>query len=202
MGVGRVGGGGKRGGAGAAKGGGSCGQGRGRQLRRQGSASLNLLVSASGLVGGGEIAGQRRCAASDPVTAGALDVARMLKSGQIKTKEEATRKLVGDILREKVNLKPKALASKIADQLAGRPATQPGAQSACGSGLRTGNRTRAWEPSTRGSDREPNAGTRRKYGTVRAEPCVSGAQAVQRHARDGRARLVRPGRPARGRRAV
>jgi hypothetical protein len=117
MGVGRVGGGGKRGGAGAAKGGAPAGKAGGGSFGGKVGKSESL-VGASGLVGGGNVG---NVAASDPVTAGALDVARMLKSGQIKTKEEATRKLVGDILREKVNLKSKALASKIADQLADDP---------------------------------------------------------------------------------
>ncbi len=55
------------------------------------------------------------------MTAQALDIARQLKSGQIKTREEATKKLVADILREKVRMQSKALTQKIADQLQDDP---------------------------------------------------------------------------------
>jgi hypothetical protein len=114
MGVGRIGGGGKRGGAGGVKGGAPAGKAGGGSFGGKVGKSESL-VGASGLVGGGNVA------AADPITAGALDIARMLKSGQIKSKEEATRKLVGDILREKVRLQSKALTAKIADQLADDP---------------------------------------------------------------------------------
>ena len=73
------------------------------------------LVAPSGLVGSSNVQ------AADPVTAQALDIARQLKSGQIKSKEEATKKLVADILREKVRLQSKALTQKISDQLTNDP---------------------------------------------------------------------------------
>lgn len=75
------------------------------------------VEKASGLVG----ASAGGVAATDPVTVKALDIARQLKAGQIKTKEEATRKLVSDILREKVRLQSAALTQKIADQLKDDP---------------------------------------------------------------------------------
>jgi hypothetical protein len=75
------------------------------------------VEKASGLVG----AAAGGVAAADPVTVQALDIARQLKAGTIKTKEEATRKLVADILREKVRLQSKALTQKIADQLKDDP---------------------------------------------------------------------------------
>ena len=73
------------------------------------------LVAPSGLVGSSNVQ------ATDPVTAQALDIARQLKNGQIKSKEEATKKLVADILREKVRLQSKALTQKISDQLTNDP---------------------------------------------------------------------------------
>ncbi len=73
------------------------------------------LVAPSGLVGTSNVQGP------DPVTAQALDIARQLKAGQIKTKEEATKKLVADILKEKVRLQSKALTQKITDQLQNDP---------------------------------------------------------------------------------
>ncbi len=76
------------------------------------------LQGPSGLVQGGNVQ------ATDPVQATALDIARQLKSGQLKTKDEATKKLVADILREKVRLQSKALTNKIADQLQDDPRLQ------------------------------------------------------------------------------
>jgi len=114
MGVGRVGGGGKRGGAGGVKGGAPAGKSGGAGFGGKVGKSESL-VGASGLVGGGNVG------AADPVTAGALDIARMLKAGQIKTKEEATKKLVANILRDKVKMQSKALTDKISDQLQGDP---------------------------------------------------------------------------------
>jgi hypothetical protein len=110
----RVGRGGKAGGAGGAKGAGPAGKAGGGGFAGKVGKSESL-VGASGLVGGGNV-GQ-----ADPVTAGALDIARMLKAGQIKTKEEATKKLVANILRDKVRMQSKALTDKISDQLQGDP---------------------------------------------------------------------------------
>lgn len=73
------------------------------------------LVAPSGLVASSNVQ------AADPVTAQALDIARQLKSGQIKSKEEATKKLVADILQTKVRLQSKALTQKITDQLQNDP---------------------------------------------------------------------------------
>src|SRR5581483_3164505 len=114
MGVGRVGRGGPKGGAGGVKGGAPAGKAGGAGFAGKLGKSESL-VGASGLVGGGNVG------ASDPVTAGALDIARMLKAGQIKTKEEATKKLVANILRDKVRTQSKALTDKIASELQGDP---------------------------------------------------------------------------------
>src|SRR5262249_22666927 len=114
MGVGGVRGGGRRGGAGGVKGGGPVGGAKGRGLAGKVDASQGL-VGASGLVQGGNVG------AADPVTANALNIARLLKSGQIKSKEEATKKLVADILKEKVRMQSRALTKKIADTLQDDP---------------------------------------------------------------------------------
>ena len=114
MAVGGVRGGGKKGGAGGVKGGGAVG-------KAGGSSFGGKVDKAESLVGPSGLVGSSNVAAADPVTAQALDIARQLKSGQIKTKEEATQKLVADILREKVRLQSKALTQKIADQLADDP---------------------------------------------------------------------------------
>jgi hypothetical protein len=106
----------KKGGAGGVSGGGGAG-GVGKAGKAFGARvdKAESLVAPSGLVGSSSVQ------AADPVTAQALDIARQLKSGQIKTKEEATKKLVADILREKVRLQSKALTQKISDQLQNDP---------------------------------------------------------------------------------
>jgi hypothetical protein len=116
MGVGLVGGGGRKGGAGGAggaKGGGAAGKAGGGFAGKVGKGEG--LVGPSGLVGGGNVGG------ADPVSAQALDIARMLKSGEIKTRQEATKRLVATILRDKVKSQSKTLQSKIADVLQDDP---------------------------------------------------------------------------------
>lgn len=105
---------------GGAAGGVRGGSGAGGVGKAQGAFGAKVdkaesLVAPSGVVGSSNVQGP------DPVTAQALDIARQLKSGQIKTKEEATKKLVADILREKVRLQSKALTQKITDQLGDDP---------------------------------------------------------------------------------
>lgn len=114
MGVGGVKGGGRKGAAGGVKGGGPVGGAKGAGFAGK-VDKAESLVGASGLVAGGNVE------ATDPVTANALDIARQLKSGQIKTKEEATKKLVADILREKVRMQSRALTDKISAQLQDDP---------------------------------------------------------------------------------
>jgi hypothetical protein len=110
MAVGKVGGGGRKGAAGGAKGAGAVG--------KTGAASFGGKVDkAESLVGPSGLVGSSNVAAADPVTAQALDIARQLKSGQIKTREEATKKLVAEVLKEKVRMQSKALTQKIADAL-------------------------------------------------------------------------------------
>ena len=110
MAVGKVGGGGRKGGAGGAKGAGAVGKAGGASFGGK-VGKAESLVGPSGLVGSSNVV------AADPVSAQALDIARQLKSGQIKTREEATKKLVAEVLKEKVRMQSKALTQKIADAL-------------------------------------------------------------------------------------
>ncbi len=59
--------------------------------------------------------------AANPVVAQALDIARQMKAGQIKSRDEATKKLVQDILRDKVRTQSKQLTEKIVEQLKDDP---------------------------------------------------------------------------------
>jgi hypothetical protein len=58
---------------------------------------------------------------SDPITAQALAISKQLKNGDFKSKDEATRKLVAEVLREKLRMKSAALTSKIAEALQDDP---------------------------------------------------------------------------------
>jgi len=106
--VGRKGAGGAKGTGGAAK---ASGKGFGVKVDRTGSMSgASREVSASSEV-----------AAADPVTPQALEIARQLKNGTLKNKEEAAKKLVQEILREKLRVKSFALSSKIAEAIQDDP---------------------------------------------------------------------------------
>lgn len=76
------------------------------------------LVGPSGLVGSGNVQGPQ---ATDPITAQALAIAKQLKNGDFKSKDEATRKLIAEVLKEKLRMKSAALTSKIADALQDDP---------------------------------------------------------------------------------
>lgn len=107
----------KGGAAGGVKGSG----GAGSVGKTQGAGFAGKVDKAESLVGPSGLVGSSNVQGPDPVTAQALDIARQLKNGQIKTKEEATKKLVADILKEKVRLQSKALTQKITDQLGDDP---------------------------------------------------------------------------------
>lgn len=115
--VSRVGGGGRKGGVGGAKGAGPVG-------KTGGAGFADKVGKSESLVGPSRMAGTSNVAAADPVTAQALDIARQLKSGAIKTKEEATRRLVADILKEKVRMQSKALTARISESLTDDPRLQ------------------------------------------------------------------------------
>jgi hypothetical protein len=71
--------------------------------------------------GAGEVGAAGPLEATDPVTAQALELIRQLKTGQLKSRDEATRKLVSDILRQKVRTQSKHLTDWIVDQLKDDP---------------------------------------------------------------------------------
>ncbi|MFZ5469602.1 MAG: hypothetical protein ACOZIN_09210 [Myxococcota bacterium] len=113
----RVGGGGKKGGVGGPKG--ATGATKTGKVSFGGKIDKTEAVErTSGVVGAGGVGGVQ---AADPVTTQALDIARLLKSGQIKSKEEATKKLVAEVLREKVRMQSRALTDRIADTLQDDP---------------------------------------------------------------------------------
>ncbi|WP_233576529.1 hypothetical protein [Citreicoccus inhibens] len=57
----------------------------------------------------------------DPIAAQAFAIARRLKNGGFKNKEEATKALVSEVLEEKLRMKSDALTSRIADALQDDP---------------------------------------------------------------------------------
>lgn len=65
--------------------------------------------------------GSANVQAVDPLSSQAMSIARQLKAGQIASKEEATKKLVADILKEKLRMQSKALTQRIADTLQDDP---------------------------------------------------------------------------------
>lgn len=104
-----VGRGGKSGGAGRATGAqGPAKSGFGAKVDKSGG-----LVGPSGAVGSSNVGAAGAAAASSPVVAQAIELARQIKSGQIKSRDEASKKLVQEILRDKVRNQSKKLADKI-----------------------------------------------------------------------------------------
>ena len=110
--------GGKKGGGSVRGSGGAGGAGK---VGKAGKAFAAKVDKTQGLVGPSGLAGSANVGATDPVTAQALDIVRQLKAGQIKSREEATRKLVSNILKEKVRMQSMALTQKIADQIQDDP---------------------------------------------------------------------------------
>lgn len=76
------------------------------------------LVGPSGLVGSSNVQGPQ---ATDPIAAQALAIAKRLKNGGFKSKEEATKALVAEVLQEKLNMKSAALTGRIAGALQDDP---------------------------------------------------------------------------------
>lgn len=118
MAVGRVGGG-SKGRTGGVSGGGAT-QGASK-AQGSGFARVERTEAQPGVSG---LVGSANAGPTDPVTAQAQLVARQLKSGQIRTREEATKKLVGDILKQKLRMKSEGLTQKIADALQQDPRLQ------------------------------------------------------------------------------
>jgi hypothetical protein len=96
--------------AGAAKAGGASFGGK--VDKAESTHSVSGLVASAGLGEMGPV---------DPVTAQAVELIRQLKTGQLKSRDEATRQLVKDILREKVRTQSKHLTDKIVDQMKDDP---------------------------------------------------------------------------------
>ena len=116
-GVGRGGGKGRAGGAKGASGKAPAGKAGGASFG--GSVDRTAgLVGPSGLVGSDNVQGPQ---AADPMSAQALVIAKQLKNGNFKSKDEATRKLVAEVLKEKLRMKSSALTTKIADALQDDP---------------------------------------------------------------------------------
>ena len=112
MGVGGVRGGGKRGGAG----------GVGKAPRAGFDSRVDRAASTAGPSGTAGTSGAGALAPADALTSRALEIARLLRAGQISTRDEATRRLVSDILKQKLRMQSKALTQRIADALEDDPA--------------------------------------------------------------------------------
>jgi hypothetical protein len=110
MGVGSIKGGGGRGGP---KGPGGP-SGKGPVGKFGGVDRAESLVGASRSSGAAEVQGPS-------VAERAASIAKALRSGEIATKQEAAQKLVAAILKDKLDLSSKALASRIAEQLQDDP---------------------------------------------------------------------------------
>jgi hypothetical protein len=71
--------------------------------------------------GGASPAASSGVSSADPVTLRALELARKLRSGEISSKEEATKQLIAEILKEKLRMQSQGLTSRIADALVDDP---------------------------------------------------------------------------------
>lgn len=118
-----VGRGGKSGGAkGPSAAGGAAGaKGAGKANGAAFDAKVERAESLSGASGVAGATGTSAVAANDPVVAQAMDLIRQLQSGELKSRDEATRKLVADILREKVRSESRKLTDKIVAELKDDP---------------------------------------------------------------------------------
>ncbi|XXF76041.1 hypothetical protein P2318_23680 [Myxococcaceae bacterium GXIMD 01537] len=117
MSVGGVGRGGGKGRAGGAKGASGAGPAKGAGFGGK-VDKAESLVGPSGLVGSSNVQGAQPM---DPISASALAIAKQLKNGDFKSKDEATRKLVAEVLKEKLRMKSAALTQKIAEALQDDP---------------------------------------------------------------------------------
>jgi hypothetical protein len=108
MAIGKVGGSGKKG---AVQGGGASGKASGTGF----SGRIDKTQSSSSVAGAGT------AQAVDPISNQAAIIAQKLRSGEIKSREEATRKLVAEVLKEKVRMHSQALTEKISQSLQDDP---------------------------------------------------------------------------------
>lgn len=106
--------GGKGGAGGAGKAGGAGGGGFAGKVDQSAG-----LVGPSGLVGSGNVG---NVPGAEPLLATqAAGIAQALANGQIKTKSEATKKFVAEVLKQKLKMQSKALTDKIAESLQDDP---------------------------------------------------------------------------------
>ena len=127
MSVGGIRGGGGKGAAGGAKGAGGKGGagGAGGAGKAGGGGFVGKvdqsagLVGPSGMVGSDNVGGVK---GGEPLLATqAAGIAQALAHGQIKTKSEATKKFVAEVLKQKLKMQSKALTDKIAESLQDDP---------------------------------------------------------------------------------
>lgn len=122
MSVGGIGGGGRGGRIGGPRGpAGKGGAGPAGKTGKAGAGTFGKVDKSESLVGPSGLASSAEAQATDPVTSAALAIAKQLKNGEIKDRDEATKKLISDILREKLRMQSKALTTKIADALQDDP---------------------------------------------------------------------------------
>lgn len=126
--------GGIKGGGGKGKPGGAGGAGGAGPAKKSGGATFGKVdrtEGPSGAVGGGNVggpggaggaSGAAAAVGANPVlSARAAAIAAALKSGEIQSKQEATKRFVADILKEKMRMNSKALSEKIADAIQDDP---------------------------------------------------------------------------------
>ncbi len=126
MAVGGIKGGGGKGKAGGASGSGGAAKSGGATFgkvdRTEANQGVSGLVGSAGAAGPSGAAGAMGAQGAEPVlTARAQAIAQALKSGEIQSKQEATKRFVQDILKEKMRMNSKALSEKIADALQDDP---------------------------------------------------------------------------------
>jgi hypothetical protein len=112
MGVGGIRGGGRSGGPKGPRGAGAAAGPKGKGFGPKVDATSSL-VGASGLVGSDNV--------GRVVVEKAAEIARALRAGEIATKSEAARRLVAQILRERIHMQSKALEARIAEQIEDDP---------------------------------------------------------------------------------
>jgi hypothetical protein len=86
-----------------------------------GAGFAGRVDRSESLVGASREASSSNVGAADPVTARALEIARQLRQGQLNGRQEATQKLVAEVLKEKLRMQSQALTAKIADALQDDP---------------------------------------------------------------------------------
>ncbi len=104
--------------SGAGKAGGAAGASKANGAFGSKVDKAESLVGASGLVQSSNVGA---AAPADPVAAQVMDLARRLKSGELKSRDEATKKLVTDILRDRVRMQSKRLTDKVLEKLKDDP---------------------------------------------------------------------------------